>query len=352
MSTEAKLDKKKSARQSSAPSSAPEVLSGEMVSPWEQYLTGKKVSAIAFLRKMESARKKTGIEIPDDAIKDRFATVFIAKPDRIVRVLGLLQSCGQFNDTLQTIVVDFAWACIKRLNAIHFPESLDESSFRDAVLTWMGQINKKPLKAPDLNLMLLILQFGWHLGVLSHDTALSLIAKAVTKPVKTRFKKKPVRKSPLTPIEAILNTTPTVASLSACLGYAEASLAKNEELNSQIRIQKIEIARLTKGNDELNAEIEELNSKIKDLHAQNDADELRITEVENRIVDLRDGHRHKMDELRGQIRGMLQGQLTRWLQTALDASRSDPPWTLAIQERLEDALQLIEKESKCLQPSE
>ena len=87
------------------------------------------------------------------------------------------------------------------------------------------------------------------------------------------------------------------------------------------------------------------------LKEEKTAAENKVTELEKQIVELRDGYQHKLDDLRGRIRGMLQGQLTRWLQTALDASRSDPPWTQAIQERLEDALRLIEKEIQWLQPS-
>ena len=75
---------------------------------------------------------------------------------------------------------------------------------------------------------------------------------------------------------------------------------------------------------------------------------LKEVAMDRQLIDLRDGHRYKMDELRGRIRGMLQGQLTRHIQTALDASRLDPPYTAAIQERLEDALRLIKKELGCL----
>jgi len=71
---------------------------------------------------------------------------------------------------------------------------------------------------------------------------------------------------------------------------------------------------------------------------------LKKERLKKEIVEIQDGFQHKLNDLRGRVRGLLQGQLTRLLQTALDASRSEPPWTKAIQERLEDALKLIDKE--------
>ena len=72
--------------------------------------------------------------------------------------------------------------------------------------------------------------------------------------------------------------------------------------------------------------------------------ELEIEKLKKEIVEIQDSYQYKLNDLRGRVRGLLQGQLTRFLQTALDASRSEPPWTKAIQERLEDALKLIGKE--------
>ncbi len=66
---------------------------------------------------------------------------------------------------------------------------------------------------------------------------------------------------------------------------------------------------------------------------------------------MRASYQHKLDDVRGHIRGTLQGQLTRWLETSLDASRASPPRTEVIEERLEEALKLIEKELQWLQPS-
>ena len=92
-------------------------------------------------------------------------------------------------------------------------------------------------------------------------------------------------------------------------------------------------------------------NEITTLKQHKDTADQKIQELERQIVDIRDGYQHKLDALRGRIRGVLQGELTRWIETALDAARSDPPFTKAIDERLEDALKLIAKEIQWLQPS-
>jgi hypothetical protein len=46
---------------------------------------------------------------------------------------------------------------------------------------------------------------------------------------------------------------------------------------------------------------------------------------------------------RESVCGLLNGRLSRLIQTALDASRLEPPWTSAVQEKLEDALRLIKE---------
>jgi chromosome segregation ATPase len=124
-----------------------------------------------------------------------------------------------------------------------------------------------------------------------------------------------------------------------------------EEINAQIESQAADIARLTAECASLNITIAGLCAEIATLKEQKAAAGTKVAELEGQVVEIRNGYQHKLDELRGRIRGILQGQLTRWLQTALDASHADPPWTQAIQERLEDALRLIEREMKWLQPS-
>jgi hypothetical protein len=322
----------------------------EISSTWEKYLTGKKTPVDSLLSKVEADRVKYGITIPDEATKARFAEALVTNPERIARLLALLQACASCRDSVRQIVMDLSEISIKRLGIISFPDPLNAVGFRIAISSWLGGIRKKPIKQNELNLLFLVLQFGLHRQFLDRDTVFNLVASAVSKPVKLHSKHTQNRKLPHTQLEVLLST-PSAPVLSALLSYAETSKEDTDDLKYQIQNQAADIARLTTECVNLNAAIADLNAEVTAFKDQNVTTKNMIAEAEKQIMEIRDGYQHKLDELRGRIRGMLQGQFTRWLQTALDASRSDPPWTQAIQERLEDSLKLIEKELQWLQPS-
>jgi len=320
--------------------------------PWEDYLTGKKSSAVRFLAKMESAKKKDGISIPDDSTKKRFADAVVLNPGRVARLVTLLQACAQSSETVRGIVVEFAEVSIKRLlGTISFREPLDALGFRNTILSWLGTIPKKPLKTDQLNLLFLLLLFGQHRQIIDHDMAMRLVGSAVSKTTKNSTKKKLKPRPAPTLQEVLLGSTPSASVLSALVRYYQASKTAMDKLNTKIISQDEEITKLTFECNSLKIDIKELCSDITILKEQQTADQTRISELERQIVEISDGYQHKLDDLRGRIRGMLQGQLMRMLQTALDASQTKPLWIEAVQEHLEDAIKLIEKEIQWLRPS-
>ena len=73
--------------------------------------------------------------------------------------------------------------------------------------------------------------------------------------------------------------------------------------------------------------------------------DLEIEKLKKEIVEIQDGFQHKLYDLRDRTRGLLQEELTRFIETALDALlHADPQFAKKIiQERLEDSLKLIKK---------
>lgn len=337
------------------------------VSPWVSFLTGRNVSADRFLRDVEDGvvsvlneatgkaeKKKTHvITIPDETTRTHLLDVLMAKPERIGRLVLLLQACRSSRDTVRRIVAELAEAAIKRLGVIPFSETrdLDATAFRHAVSSWLAGVRKKPLKPAELNVLFLLLHFGWYRKLLDEDTAFHLVTSAVSNSSKPRPTKANLAKSAAAPIEALLAASPSGPVLSSLVAHHKASKMALEEVNAQLQSQAVELGRLNAECARLNGSVEAMHAEIAMLEEQKGCAETKIVELEKQVMDIHDGYQHKLNDLRGHVRGMLQGSLRRWLQTAFDASYSNPPWTKAIQERLEDALKLIEKEVQWLQPS-
>lgn len=321
-------------------------LSPAQVCPWENFLTGKKVSPEKFLATMA----KGAITLPDDTTRLRFVEALLAKPERMTRFIPLLQASTASGDTLRRIIADFAEAAIRRLQLIALPEPLNATAFGQSVSSWLAGMPTKPLAPADLNLLFLLLHFGSLRQVLDHDTAFGLVASAVSKSGKPS-RKHASKPEPQTPLDVLLAASPVRPVLATLIAHAKTTDKGTTELKHLIEQQIKEIAGLTAEVARLDSTITELRNELAALKEQKDAADQKIHELENQIVELHDGYRHKLDALRGRIRGVLQGELTRWIETALDAARSDPPFTKAIEERLDDALKLITKEIKWLQPS-
>jgi FtsZ-binding cell division protein ZapB len=317
------------------------------VSFWEEYLIGKKIPARRFLANIEAR----GITVPDESAKRRFAESVVAKADRVARLSDLLQACAENGETVRRTVVDLAEVSIRHLGLILPSGPPDELSFREAVSSWLGNIKKRPVKPANLKFLHLLLQFGFHRKLINERVAMNLIASAIRSQPKSGGKKMRHTESETTPLTVLLASKPEIAVLSALLAYREASKDAIDQMTARIQSQIETIARFEAEQASLSDMNTSLNREIEQLRTQKAAVEDKALELEKQIVDMRDGYQHKLDDVRGHVRGTLQNQLTRWLETALDASRADEPWIQVIQERLEEAIKLIEKEIQWLRPS-
>jgi hypothetical protein len=317
-------------------------------SPWEEYLTGKKTPAASFLAKMG---KGVGTD-PDEMTRDRFAEALVAKPERIDRLISLLHAPVLSGLTIRRIVLELTEAGIRRLSSISFPEPLDAMTFSQAVLSWLNDIPEKPLKAAELHILFLLLHFGRQRQLLDQDTAFSLVDAALTKPSKSRPMQAQPGKRASSLMHVLLAIGPRESLLSSLIAYFDTSKAAADKQNTQVQSQVADIERLTAERASLNATITGLHAEIVTLKEQKTAVETQVTELERQMVNVHDGYKHQIYEMRERMRGILQGQLTRWLQTALEETQVESPWMKAIEERLVNTLKLIEKEIQWLQPSD
>lgn len=330
------------------------------LSPWVRYLI-EKTPAANFLKDMaegiviivdpktgKSKKQKTNaISIPDEATRLRFVAELQAKPERVERLIQLLQTSTIFsNTTIRRIVLELAETAIVHLKIGLFPEPLDAAAFNTTVTTWLEKIADRPLKTQDMQVLWLLIHVGRQRNMLDEDTTFKLIAMATSRKIPPPS----VRIPTLLDILLAVKATPSVTT--AVITYFNASKASVHKLKTTIQAQAEKIAYLTDERTTLNATISSMQAEYAALKAQKEAADIRIADRETEIVQVRDGYKHQIYELRERIRGVLEGQLSRWLQNALDASQSNPPWIAPIQERLEDALKLLKREITWLRPSD
>ena len=71
-----------------------------------------------------------------------------------------------------------------------------------------------------------------------------------------------------------------------------------------------------------------------------------LKNLKKKLIEMENGYKFKLQDLRGNIRGLLSGRLKRMLEEALVAAQDEKPWMKAIQERLEMSIEMINKKFK------
>lgn len=316
----------------------------EKIGYWEEFLTKKKVSAEAFIKRIS----KEAVRIPPDDERDRFVKVLVKKPDRVSRLYQLLLASAEANDSVRRIVMNLAELGIKQLGVVDLSDPPDGLKFRVSVKSWVDKVEKKPLKVNELNILFLALLWGWRCKLVEQIDVFGFLTLAVSSPKKKDTTRPKMVESNPNQMEVLFRVGAKREAIKALLEYHEVSKLEKERLDRQIQALLSEKATLDLRLDRLQSEISNQKEQIKGLKDEKREALSQIEAHKKELVDTRDGFQLKLYELRGRIRGILQGQLTRWLETALEASRDEAPWMPVIQERLEDALDLIKKESKAL----
>lgn len=333
-------------------------------SPWVAYLTGKKVSAASFLR----ARAKDSVVVPvtkkgqstkrkalrphpiDSNVRSQFAETLAAKPERIERLIAILQASMSGSDEIRKKVVDLAESGLRGLNVVAVPDSPEAAEFGKAISAWMVSLPNRPLRSVNLQILLLALHIGRYRQLLNHDEALSLLASAFSNP-KRKPAVAPAVEPETTPFDVLLTVEPSEATLSYLTTYFQQSKAASDKANAAMQAQREQADYLRGENTDLRATVDRLREEVKALQERHVTATDTIAELERKNVRTRTSYQHEIDNTKDRIAGVLEGQLTRWLETSLQAVRTTPPRVEVIEERLEDTLALIEKELQWLQPS-
>jgi hypothetical protein len=315
--------------------------------PWEEYVVGKRIPAERFVAKLV----KGPIPIPDQQLRDQIAAAIVAKPVRLARLGDLIRASANAGETVRRVATDLVLSIGQLFGLPPLPLDADQVAFRAWIVSWLNNSQKMPLPPAQLNVLLLLLQIGKQRGHVDADSALEFIASAISKPRKKRASRA-VPVATQTPLDVVLAAPPTAPALLALIAHSMAWQTLLDDLNEQIRSRDDELSHLKECCSDLESQLSRAREEVIHIQELRSAAEKKINELEKRLVDLGDGWQHRVEEVRGRLRGVMQGQLTRWLRTALDAARSDPPFVNAVQERLEDALRALEGEIQWLQRSD
>ncbi|HSW50625.1 MAG TPA: hypothetical protein VLH09_10645, partial [Bryobacteraceae bacterium] len=196
----------------------------------------------------------------------------------------------------------------------------------------------------------ILLHVGAYNGFVDAGAVAGMLTQAITPPRRRPAKAPKVETRQPSMLDAFLSSPPTLPVLSALLQSHGAHVDEVGVFADERAHCHAEVARLQGELKEARTAEGALMESLATLRDDLATSEAARQDLQVQLVTLDDGYRHKLSEMRGRLRGVLEGQLTRWLETALDASRSDPPWIQAVEERLEDALALIGREGKWLQP--
>lgn len=311
---------------------------------WDEYLTGKKVAAAPFLARMA----KGGIPVPTADVLAGFAEAVRARPERVLRLAALVQAAAEHNETVRGMVLQLAEAGLSGLEL--WPA--EETAVERAAWSWLRRAKKRPLPAAELGALFLLLQVAAQRRMVDEGAVQGLLEEALARPAKSHARRRAAgAPAPPSPVLPLLAVDPTAAVLTPVLRVHRAMAADADGLRAELRSRAAEVDGLVAARTELRAAGEQARAEIETLRAERAAAEARIAELQAQLTDVHDGYRHKLREVRGRVRGVLGGELTRWLRTGLAASRATPPRIPVVEERLEDALTLIEKEMEWLQPS-
>lgn len=312
---------------------------------WDGFLLGRKSKAARFVEKL----RKGSVPVLDGEALARLGAETVSQKNGSERLLDLLQASVGTLPSIRETALDLATAGIEAAGIVLPTRPGSQYAYAQRVLTWL-ETTRGPLKAQQLRMFMLLLHVGVVRYSLDRDTAFDLLRRALAP--RTGKRRDRVSRSEPLPEDVLILADPVPASLATLLKYEASILSERKRLEGQVEGQAAELSELRGRLGESDAALQESLEEIRRLQRENERAAAEIKSLKQEVEDVHGDYKYKLYDLRGHVRGALGGQLTQWLRTALDASCASPPKAGVIQERLEDALAMIEKEMQWLQPSD
>lgn len=322
------------------------------ISPWLDFLRADKPKAIVFLKPMESGEAGAP-PVPEG--RD-LAELMHEKPKRVARLIDLLQVASEGSSAIMERVATVAEQCLQTHLTLDLTESIEGPSLPERVADWIKGRKKRPLSGDDLAWLFVILYWGQLTGMINHDRLVDLLKLAMPirrKPAKkTKHGRRAEAPREKTREEAILAVGPKAPMLGPLLQLDNIWERQQEQAETEAAAQNRKIRELEEELGRSRSALERLEGALS--HEQEMVTELKseIEKAAEHHTAISNGFRHRISETKARLRGFLEGEASRKLTTALEATRMTPPRVTVIDERLEDVLQAFERELQWLRHSE
>jgi hypothetical protein len=317
-------------------------------SEWERFFVSRATNANAFIKTLRKG--KFGIPLEPELAK--ITGLIVGGKSGFARLLSLLQAVGQDHDLIQESVVKLAELSLGQYGLPGQVEGENQEVCLDAGRQWLARAAKNRLSAIQRDAFLTFVLVGWRREALHEGEVYELLKAAFSRPTNVRRPKLGVVEASPRPTEVLLRVCNSKANLTGLLELTSAWRCRVMAIEGDCGLAKRARDEAEAGSERLQHSIDILQKEIGQLHNVRTELERRVQSMESGNRDLRTDFQHRLDETRGRLKGVLEGELSRWLQNAYEASAAEPPRTTVIQERLEMAIATIRRQVEWLRTSD
>ncbi|MFA5027156.1 MAG: hypothetical protein WC713_04725 [Candidatus Methylomirabilota bacterium] len=306
---------------------------------WGLFFRPKAPNASAFLKSLRSQGYRVLSEAEAQGLADQVA----AEKSGFPRLLTLLQALGTQQDAVLEFATGLAELSLKRYGLLRSVEGEDDREAIDIAREWLQKASKGRLSPVQRDALLVFVLLRWRTGRLGDHQVLEILNLLVSR---RRGEKRPAAgaEPPPRPSEALLRIVTGKGNLKGILGLAAAWRYQTKQIDSARRIAENSRDEAVTGRERIQEEADRLQQEVDQLRTVGSGLERRVQELEEHANDLRTHFQHRLDEMRGRLQGALDGEISRWLETAYEASVAEPPRAKVIQERLEMTLANIRRQ--------
>jgi len=302
-------------------------------------------NARPFLRKLA----KGAFSIPSRDDIRAMAGNLGARHDGALRLVFLLQALDETVGSIRESILLLTEDYLRERRAFPSLPTPPPPSECCAAIERLARPSAPKQPRPNFDLFGIFLLLAFHRDWLGEDDVVALLENAFPAPKPKRSRSGDIQVKEPAPIAAALGAPLKKPNVAPLLVMNRAWKKRTDSQAKQISSLEANIQRLEGEKSASTAELQRVQAQVAELNSKVQEKERRIDTLERELTDSRTVAQHRYDAVKGRARGFLEGELLRWLQNATEAASVEPPRVRVIQERLQSAINGIQKEAQWLQ---